>query len=186
MGIYRYRCACIVLSCGVHTRYARGSISFCAVGCRDLFVGDHVVARPCWRIRMERVHASVASTSIFAFNSKFDNRFRLSVWHFPAFIVGRTPHSEWIFVEFFVSAVVLSVIMTALFNSSKGSILLLVLLHFQLNNPIWPDAQRWVTILFTVAAIVVIIVCRKSMLKSSDAVVDVMSPESLEATEKSR
>ena len=62
----------------------------------------------------------------------------------------------------------------------------MVLLHFQLNNPIWPDAQRWVTILFTVAAIVVIIVCRKSMLKSSDAVVDVMSPESLEATEKSR
>ncbi len=105
------------------------------------------------------------------------------VWHFPTFIIGGTPHSEWIFVEFFIGAVALSVIMTAMFNVTKGSILMLALLHFQLNNPIWPDAQRWVTILFALAALVVIYIYRESMLRGSDAVVDVLLPDKKDATD---
>ena len=96
------------------------------------------------------------------------------IWHFPAFVIGGTPHSEWVFLEFFVAAIALSIIMTAMFNATKGSILMLALLHFQLNNPVWPDAQRFATIVFALAAIVIFYLYRKSMLQKNDVVVDVL------------
>ena len=99
------------------------------------------------------------------------------IWHFPSFVIGGTPHSEWIFLEFFVAAIALSIIMTAVFNTTKGSILMLALLHFQLNNPIWPDAPRFATILFAFAAIVILYLYRKSMLQKNDAVVDVLNKD---------
>ena len=37
----------------------------------------------------------------------------------------------------------LSVIMTWLFNASRGSILVAWLMHFQAMNPLFPDAQPW-------------------------------------------
>ena len=42
----------------------------------------------------------------------------------------------------------LAVIVTPLFNSSRGSILLPALFHLQVINPIWPDAQPWDTLFF--------------------------------------
>jgi hypothetical protein len=36
-------------------------------------------------------------------------------------------------------AIAISVILTPIFNASGGSVLLAMLFHFQLNNPLWPD-----------------------------------------------
>lgn len=43
--------------------------------------------------------------------------------------------------RFFLGSVAVSIILTPMFNKSGGSILLAALFHFQLNNPLWPDAQ---------------------------------------------
>jgi uncharacterized protein len=85
------------------------------------------------------------------------------IWHVPAFLLGGTPQSAWSFAPYFIAVVSISVIMTALFNASRGSLLLMVLFHFQANNPIYPDAHPYDTITFTLAAIVVVILNRKTM-----------------------
>ncbi|HSI67841.1 MAG TPA: CPBP family intramembrane glutamic endopeptidase [Planococcus sp. (in: firmicutes)] len=98
------------------------------------------------------------------------------IWHLPAFLIGGTPQSEWVFVPFFIAAIALSIIMTAIFNESKGSILTAALFHFQLNNPIWPDAQPWDTILFSIVAVVIVIFKRRTMFTHSNAVTTVLYP----------
>jgi hypothetical protein len=87
------------------------------------------------------------------------------VWHLPAFFLSGTEHSAWSFTDFFVGTIALSLIATALFNASKGSILLPALFHLQVNNPLWPDAQPYDTIPFVVAAIVIVWLNRESMLR---------------------
>ena len=84
-------------------------------------------------------------------------------WHLPAFLLSGTQQSAWSFTPFFAGSVAISVIVTALFNSSKGSILLAALFHFQLNNPIWPDAQPYDTLAFVAAAIAVVWIKRETM-----------------------
>lgn len=77
-------------------------------------------------------------------------------WHLPAFLLSGTPQSAWSFTPFFLGSVAVSVIVTPMFNAARGSILLAALFHFQLNNPLWPDAAPYDTYLFvTVAALVV-------------------------------
>jgi len=99
------------------------------------------------------------------------------IWHLPAFVIGGTPHSEWVFAQFFIAAVAISIIMTAMFNASRGSILTVALFHFQLNNPIWPDAQPWDAVLFCSAAIVVLILNRKTMFKQNTAITTIFHPQ---------
>jgi membrane protease YdiL (CAAX protease family) len=98
------------------------------------------------------------------------------LWHLPAFFVGGTPQSGWGFGAFFAGAVAVSVILTAFFNRSGGSLLWAALFHFQLNNPLWPDAQPHDTILFVVAAFVVIWVQRGAMFDRRVAVTRVLAP----------
>ncbi len=95
-------------------------------------------------------------------------------WHLPAFLLSGTPQSAWSFTPFFVGSIALSVIVTALFNASGGSILLPMLFHFQCNNPIWPDAQPYDTITFVAAAIAIIWLNRTDMLKRAGAAIDVI------------
>lgn len=85
------------------------------------------------------------------------------LWHLPAFLLSGTPQSEWGFTPFLLGAVSISVILTPLFNTSGGSILLAMLFHFQLNNPLWPDAQPHDTIVFVTVAAIVTALHRKSM-----------------------
>jgi membrane protease YdiL (CAAX protease family) len=66
-----------------------------------------------------------------------------AVWHIPAFLMSGTRQSAWSFAPYFAGAVAISVILTPLFNDSRGSLLIAVLYHFQMMNPIWPDAQPW-------------------------------------------
>jgi membrane protease YdiL (CAAX protease family) len=100
-----------------------------------------------------------------------------AVWHIPAFLIGGTPQSAWSFAPYFAGVVSSSVILTALFNDSRGSILLAILIHFQLNNPIWPDAQPWDNVLLVTAAIIIVWLKRRTMLQRGSGVTDILMPE---------
>ena len=95
-------------------------------------------------------------------------------WHLPAFLLSGTQQSAWSFTPFFSGSIAVSVIVTALFNTSRGSILLSALFHFQLNNPIWPDAQPYDTFLFVAAAVLVVWFNRKAMFTIEGTVTEVI------------
>ncbi|MCU0571004.1 MAG: CPBP family intramembrane metalloprotease [Oculatellaceae cyanobacterium Prado106] len=98
------------------------------------------------------------------------------IWHLPAFLLSGTPQSTWSFPPFLIGSVAISIIITPLFNASHGSILLPFLVHFQLNNPLWPDAQPYDTLFFVAAAVLVIWINRKTMFRRGDIVTDVIPP----------
>lgn len=99
-----------------------------------------------------------------------------TLWHVPAFLIGGTPMSEWSFIPYFFGILALSVIMTAMFNASRGSILIAALFHFQVMNPLWPDGQPWQNLVFAVAAVLIVIANRKTMLRRKGAVTGVFMP----------
>ncbi|MBZ0070597.1 MAG: hypothetical protein K8I04_02535 [Gammaproteobacteria bacterium] len=76
-----------------------------------------------------------------------------------------------------------SVIMTPLFNVSRGSILLPALFHFQLINPIWPDAQPYDTLFFVAAAVLVVLYNRKVMFNREWGITEVI-PQTANSTIK--
>lgn len=96
------------------------------------------------------------------------------VWHVPAFLLSGTQQSAWSFTPFLVGTVAISVIVTSLFNSSRGSVLLAGLVHFQLIHPLWPDAQPYDTYLFVAVALAVVVVNRKSMFSRAGAWTEVI------------
>jgi len=96
------------------------------------------------------------------------------LWHLPAFMLSGTPQSAWSFTPFFVGSVAVSVIATQLFNASRGSILLPALLHFQLINPMWPDAQPYDTLFFVAAAVFIVWLNRKAMFRRECGVAEIM------------
>ncbi len=95
-------------------------------------------------------------------------------WHLPAFLLSGTQQSEWAFIPFFAGCIVISLIATALFNTSRGSILLPALMHFQLMNPIWPDAQPFDTYLLVGIAVLIVWFNRKDMFSKDGAVTEVI------------
>jgi uncharacterized protein len=97
-------------------------------------------------------------------------------WHLPAFLLSGTPQGEWSFAPFFLGAVAISVIVTPMVNAANGSILLPALFHFQLINPVWPDAQPYDTVVFVAVAVVVVWVHKKAMF-GRDAAVTVVIPD---------
>lgn len=96
------------------------------------------------------------------------------VWHLPAFYLSGTVQSGWSFAPFFIGNVSVAVIVTPLFNAARGSILLPALFHFQLNNPLWPDAQPYDTCLFVAVAVIVVWLNRATMLTRAGAATDVI------------
>jgi hypothetical protein len=96
------------------------------------------------------------------------------LWHLPAFLLSGTQQSGWSFTPFFVGCIALSLIVTALFNASRGSILLPALFHFVVMNPILPDAQPYDTYLFLAAAVLVVWVNRKDMFTTKCAAREVI------------
>lgn len=95
-------------------------------------------------------------------------------WHLPAFLLSGTPQSVWSFTPFFVGSVSLSVIVTPMFNRSRGSILLPALFHFQLINPLWPDAQPYDTYVFVIVAALIVWLNRRTMFTRANAVTEVV------------
>jgi len=96
------------------------------------------------------------------------------LWHTPAFLLSGTQQSAWAFTPFFIGCIALSVIATALFNASGGSILLSAFFHFQLMNPIWPDAQPYDSLIFVVVAALMIWFKRETMLTGKGAATEVI------------
>jgi len=99
------------------------------------------------------------------------------LWHLPAFLLEGTPQSSWGFMPFLIGSVCLSVILTPMFNAAQGSILIAMLYHFQANNPLWPDAQPYDTVILLVVAFIVVVLNRRTMF-STEGAVTVVIPES--------
>jgi len=100
-----------------------------------------------------------------------------AAWHIPAFLLSGTPQSSWSFVPYFVGVVAICVMLTPMFNAARGSLLFAVLFHFQMNNPIWPDAQPWDTLMFVIAAVIIVLLNRRKMFQHGEGVTDVLMPE---------
>jgi len=96
------------------------------------------------------------------------------VWHTPAFLLSGTQQSEWPFAAFLAGCLAISVIATALFNRSGGSILLSALFHFSLMNPIFPDAQPYDTYFLIGVAVAVVWWNSKEMFSRQGAVDEVI------------
>jgi membrane protease YdiL (CAAX protease family) len=106
-----------------------------------------------------------------------------ALWHTPAFLVSGTKQSAWSYGPFFLGVVAISVILTAMFNASGGSLLVAVLFHFQMNGPAWPDAQPWDTLIFVIVAAIIVILNRAAMLTPDRAATAVLMPDDEPATQ---
>ena len=100
-----------------------------------------------------------------------------AVWHAPAFVMSGTPQSAWSFGPFFLGLMAVAVIMTPLFNASRGSLLIAILYHIQIMNPIFPDAQPWDFFLFAIAAVIIVFLNRGKMFQRGSGIMEVLSPE---------
>lgn len=97
-----------------------------------------------------------------------------ALWHLPAFLLSGTPQGAWSFTPFFLGSVGAALIVTALFNASRGSILLPLFFHFWLNNPLWPNAQPYDMYLFCAAGAVVVWLNRRTLFDRRSAAVGVV------------
>jgi membrane protease YdiL (CAAX protease family) len=96
------------------------------------------------------------------------------VWHLPAFLLSGTVFAGWNFLPFFVGNVTLAVLVTPIFNQSRGSLLWPMLFHWQLINPFWPDAQPYDTWILVAVAAVVVWWNRDTMFTRTGAVTEVI------------
>ncbi len=99
-----------------------------------------------------------------------------ALWHVPSFLISGMPQSAWSAGPYFLGIIAISVILTPLFNVSRGSLLIAILYHFQMMNPLWPDAQPWDNLLFVAAAVIVVWLNRRTMFCHEDQVTDVLMP----------
>lgn len=101
-------------------------------------------------------------------------------WHLPAFFLSGVPQSAWSFMPFFIGTIALSIFATGLFNASRGSILLPALLHLQLINPLWPDAQPYDTVVVVIAASIILWLNRKTYFRNGDGVTTIIPDTDME------
>lgn len=97
-----------------------------------------------------------------------------AVWHLPAFMLSGTPQATWSFLPFFLGSIACSLILTALFNDTRGSILLAMLFHFQMNNPLWPDAQPHDMYVYVLAGVLIVWLNRRSLFSREQAVTKIL------------
>lgn len=97
------------------------------------------------------------------------------VWHLPSFFMSGTPQNGLSFGAFFIGMLAISMILCALFNASGGSILIAALFHFQVNNPLWPDAQPWDAVVFAAIAIAVVFLNRRAMFSREGAATEILA-----------
>ena len=96
------------------------------------------------------------------------------IWHLPAFYLAGVVFAEWSFLPFFIGNVTLAVLVTPLFNTSRGSLLWPVLFHWQLINPFWPDAQPYDTWILVAVAAWLLWWTRKEMFARHGAITEVI------------
>jgi membrane protease YdiL (CAAX protease family) len=100
-----------------------------------------------------------------------------ALWHVPSFLIGGMPQTAWAAGPYFLGIIAISVIMTPFFNAAQGSLLLSVLYHFQMMNPIWPDAQPYDNMIYIGIAVIVVVLNRKTMFQREYGITDVLMPE---------
>ncbi|MCG6883892.1 MAG: CPBP family intramembrane metalloprotease [Silicimonas sp.] len=96
------------------------------------------------------------------------------IWHVPAFYLAGVVYEDWSFLPFFIGNVTLGILVTPLFNASRGSLLLPALFHWQLIIPFWPDAQPWDTWLLVGLTALVVAYNRETMFSRRGAVTEVV------------
>jgi len=99
-----------------------------------------------------------------------------ALWHVPSFLIGGMPQTAWAAGPYFLGIIAISVIMTPFFNAAQGSLLLSVLYHFQMMNPIWPDAQPYDNLIYIGIAAIVVVLNRKTMFQREYGITDVLMP----------
>ncbi len=109
-----------------------------------------------------------------------------AAWHIPAFLLSGSPMSDWSFVPYIGGVVAINVILTLFFNVSKGSLLIAYLYHFQMMNPIFPDAQPWDNILWVGVAVVVVWLNRRTMFQRGEGATEVLMSEEEDAPAEAR
>jgi membrane protease YdiL (CAAX protease family) len=100
-----------------------------------------------------------------------------AAWHIPAFLLSGTAFDNWSFIPYFGGVVALSIIITPMFNSARGSLLIAYLYHFQMMNPLFPDSQPWDSLLFAIVAVIIVILNRRTMFKKGSGVTTVLMPQ---------
>jgi membrane protease YdiL (CAAX protease family) len=100
-----------------------------------------------------------------------------ALWHIPSFLISGMPQTAWAAGPYFAGIVAISVILTPFFNASRGSLLVAVLYHFQMMNPIFPDAQPWDNILWIAVAVLVVWFNRHTMFDRESGVTEVLPEE---------
>lgn len=100
-----------------------------------------------------------------------------AVWHAPAFLMSGTPQSAWSFGPFFVGLIAITIILTPLFNASRGSLLIAILYHLNIMNPIFPDAQPWDSFLLAIAAGIIVFLNRREMFQRGSGITEVLGSE---------
>ena len=96
------------------------------------------------------------------------------IWHLPAFFLAGLVFTDWNFLPFFIGNVTLAILVTPIFNSTRGSLLWPMLFHWQLINPFWADAQPWDTWILVLVAIIVVWWNRDRMFSREGAVTKVI------------
>jgi membrane protease YdiL (CAAX protease family) len=99
------------------------------------------------------------------------------VWHLPAFHLAGVVYENWNFLPFLIGNITLAILVTPLFNAARGSLLLPMLFHWQLINPVWPDAQPWDSWILVGVAAMVVRANRATMLHRAGAVTAVVPGE---------
>jgi membrane protease YdiL (CAAX protease family) len=98
----------------------------------------------------------------------------IAAWHIPAFLLSGSPLSDWSFVPYFGGVIAIYVIMTAFFNASQGSLLVAYLYHFQMMNPIFPDAQPYDNYMWIAIAVIFVWLNRKKMFNREAGVTNII------------
>lgn len=96
------------------------------------------------------------------------------IWHLPAFYLAGVVYEDWSFLPFFIGNVTLAILVTPIFNSSRGSLLLPILFHWQLINPFWPDAQPWDTRMLVLVCAIAVWMNRRTLFSREGAITEVI------------
>jgi membrane protease YdiL (CAAX protease family) len=87
-------------------------------------IGWRGYALPRLQSRMSALSASLLLAPIWA------------LWHLPLWLTGEPGRTSTLYAAFVVSAFAMSVILTWVYNSTRGSLLMVVLIHATVNLPI--------------------------------------------------